>query len=137
MKQTMWALAAMMAAVMAAGVASAKDTDPGIYGAIDVSRFPKPATLNSRPVTATAPAKRGKAQPIYVHVTAGEARHWHGTCQTYDACGVPVYFVTEGWFRSVYLPAIGEADGREQRYLIQAGRDREAPRANHELRGEE
>ena len=137
MKKTILTLAAAAISVTAAGVVSAKDTDPGIYGAIDVSRFPKPATLNSRPVTAVVPAKRAKAKPIYVHVTAGEARHWHGTCQTYNACAVPVYFVTEGWFRTVYLPAIGEADGREQRYLIQAGRDREVPRANHELRGEE
>lgn len=58
-------------------------------------------------------------------------------CRTYAACSVPVYFVTEGWSVDVYLPAIGEQDGREQRYGMQMGRERHVRRDIHDLRADE
>ena len=103
----------------------AADADPGIYGRIDVSKYPKPQLINPKPVTIDHQSKpETTAKPIYLHVPQGHEWHWHDHCKTYDACAVPVYFVTEGWFRSVYLPAIGSQDGREQRYKIQTARQR-------------
>ena len=126
-----------MAAMTISGAPGAIAADPGIYGRIDTGRFPKPKTFNSRPMVASPPAKRSRAKPIYLHVMPGQQTHWHASCQTYDACSVPVYFVTEGWFLNVYLPAIGAQDGREQRYRIQMGRERDVVRDTHNMHGEE
>ena len=121
---------AVAAATMVATVAHAApglvDAEPGIYGVIDVAKFPKPQVINAKPRVATLPAKNArKVAPIYLHVPIGHENHWHAHCATYGACSVPVYFVTEGWFRSVYLPVLGRDDGREQRYLLQMGRERD------------
>ena len=113
------------------------DQDPGIYGKLDLSRFGKPQVLNVKPLLVSTAKGAGKAKPVFVHVRPGWELHWSAHCAAYDACNVPVYFVTEGWFVHVYLPVIGEQDGREQRYLIQKGRDREALRGIHDSRADD
>jgi hypothetical protein len=110
---------------------AAQAADPGIYGVIDVSRYPKPQVINPRPALANHKVK-SRSKPIYLHVPPGHEWHWIDHCQTYDACSLPVYFVTEGWFRSVYLPAIGTQDGREQRYRMQAARRDAAERDRYD-----
>ncbi len=62
----------------------------------------------------------------------GHEWHWNDHCHTYDACATPVYFVTEGWFRNVYLPAVGIQDGRLQRYQAQAARDHVSDRDRYD-----
>src|SRR5262245_53433813 len=104
MKHAVWALFALMAAATASAAEGSMHADPGIYGPIDLSRFPKPQTVNRRPVIASLPAKPRNVKPVYLHVVPGEESHWHARCGTYAACHVPVYFVTEGWFVNVYLP---------------------------------
>jgi hypothetical protein len=73
---------------------------------------------------------------IYLHVPQGDEWHWYAHCQTYSACSVPVYFVTESWFVNVYLPAIGSRDGREQRYHILTARQRGSERDLHDRHDE-
>jgi hypothetical protein len=90
--------------------------DQGIYGRLDLEKFPKPEFINAKPILGDA-SKRASGKSIYVHVPPGYERHWQFHCKTYDACNVPVQFVTEHWFVKVYLPAVGAQDGREQRYL--------------------
>ena len=113
------------------------DPDPGLYGKLDLSKFPKPQVLNVKPLLVSTAKGASKAKPVFVHVRPGWELHWSAHCAAYDACSVPVYFVTEGWFVHVYLPAVGEQDGREQRYLVQKGRDREALRGIHDSRADD
>jgi hypothetical protein len=137
MRNAVFVLTALLVAAAACVASTPMDADPGIYGPIDLAKFPRPQLLNHRPIVASPPAKRSKAKPLYLHVPPGHEQHWHAHCQTYDACSVPVYFVTEGWFLNVYLPAIGEQDGREQRYRIQMGRERDIRRDIHNVRADD
>ena len=114
------------------GVASAADTDPGIYGQIDTGRFPHPKVINKRPVTGDHKVHGKTGSVIYLHVRPGEEWHWYAHCAGYQACSTPVYFVTENWFVNVYLPAIGSHDGREQTYLTEARRERALARDKHD-----
>jgi hypothetical protein len=126
--------------------APALAADAGIYGVIDIARFPKPELVNHKAVVAdsarlaSSPARAAKSatlKPLYLHVPPGHVAHWQAHCASYDACGVPVLFVTEGWFVNVYLPAIGSMDGREQRYREQMARDRSAQRDAHAERSDD
>lgn len=127
------AILGVVASLVVASAAQAADTDQGIFGRIDTGKFPKPHLINHKPVVIDrAAARRSSAKPIYLHVPPGDEWHWNAHCRSYDACGVPVYFVTESWFRGVYLPAIGSRDGREQRYRIQAARERASERELHD-----
>jgi hypothetical protein len=129
---------AMMATTLAVSPAArADDTDPGIYGRLDVSKFGHPPVIRRAPVVANGAKHRTSSKPIYLHVAPGQEWHWQAYCRTYDACTVPVYFVTESWFVSVYLPAIGSRDGREQRYRINAARERASERESHREPSEE
>ena len=38
----------------------------------------------------------------------GHMRHWDRHCHEYEACGRPVYFVDDGWYREVYVPRYRE-----------------------------
>ncbi|MEK8031171.1 hypothetical protein AACH06_10125 [Ideonella sp. DXS29W] len=44
-------------------------------------------------------------QPVYLWVPPGHQRHWSRHCHRYNACGVPVYFVKESWYRTHVAPA--------------------------------
>jgi hypothetical protein len=118
----------------AVGASSLEAAVPGAYGEIDTHRFPNPLLINpKKPVLIAGAAKHGGAKPMYLHVVPGEEWHWFNRCHVYDACAVPVYFVTENWFLNVYLPAIGSRDGREQTYRLEAARARAAERDHHDL----
>src|SRR5262249_30981399 len=112
--------------------ARSEDSDPGIYGQIDSGKFARPPVIRRNPVIADNAKRRTAAKPIYLHVPPGQEWHWYAHCHTYNACSVPVYFVTESWFVNVYLPAIGSRDGREQRYRILAARERASERDLHD-----
>jgi hypothetical protein len=118
-------------------VAHAEDADPGIYGQLDISKFKRPPVIRRQPVVADRSARRSSAKPIYLHVPPGQEWHWYAHCRTYQACSVPVYFVTESWFVNVYLPAIGSRDGREQRYRILSARERASERDVHDRHDED
>src|SRR5207237_1172402 len=79
---------------------------PGFYGRIDVGRAPSPPVLvYPEPVViAPAPVAVYRA-PIYLRVPPGHARDWRQYCGRYDACGQPVYFVQDRWYREQYAPA--------------------------------
>ena len=136
--------ACILFAVGLAGSVGAAEpaADPGIYGPIDTARFSRPELINRKPVLAatarqSAVAKASTGKPLYLHVPPRQVSHWQAHCADYDACDAPVFFVTEGWFLNVYLPAVGGADGREQRYREQMGRDRELRRDAHAERADD
>jgi hypothetical protein len=101
--------------------------EPGFYGQLDIGGYGRPAIINSRPVIVTRGYRY--AAPVYVRVPPGHQRNWKKYCGRYDACGRPVYFVRDEWYRDVYAPRYrhdhdrrdhdrydGRRDGRDDRY---------------------
>ena len=92
-------------ALIACGISAAHATDvgvsiavsqPGVYGRIDIGRFPAPSVVVAQPVV-VAPAVV-PAQPVYMWVPPGHRNNWAKHCHRYGACGVPVYFVQDQWY---------------------------------------
>ncbi|UCG98904.1 MAG: hypothetical protein JSW31_07735 [Burkholderiales bacterium] len=76
-------------------------SQPGVYGRIDIGRFPQPAVVVPQPVIIAAPAVTVVgAQPVYMWVPPGHRKHWAKHCGRYNACGVPVYFVRDDWYEN-------------------------------------
>jgi len=72
-------------------------SQPGVYGRVDIGRYPQPVLLAPQPVIIGRPAYR--AQPVYLWVPPEHRRDWRRHCYHYGACGAPVYFVEDGWYR--------------------------------------
>lgn len=94
---------------------------PGFYGRIDIGRVPGPVLIYPQPVIIEQRTVNVVRQPIYLHVPPGHAKNWRKHCRHYQACGQPVYFVQDGWYRDVYEPRYyGDSgrryDDRESRY---------------------
>ena len=136
MKKTSLIMFGLMCGFTAVVAQGAESVDPGIYGQLDLKKMSKPELIKARPVLIDRSSKHASAQPVYVHVPPGHEWHWHTHCRDYNLCAMPVLFVTETWFVSVYLPSIGSQDGREQRYRAEATRERGNERDKHD-RGEE
>lgn len=95
---------AMTATAADVGV-SVSVSQPGLYGRIDIGNVPAPEIIFPTPVV-VVPAPVGVVhQPVYLHVPPGHEKKWKKYCRRYDACGVPVYFVKERWYNTVYVPA--------------------------------
>lgn len=71
---------------------------PGVHGRIDIGRFPQPQVIVQQPVIIARPAARA-LEPVYLWVPPGHQKQWRRHCGAYNACGVPVYFVQERWYR--------------------------------------
>ena len=117
--------------------------EPGFYGQLDIGGYGRPNIINSRPVIVTRGYRY--AEPLYVRVPAGHQRNWKKFCGRYDACGRPVYFVRDEWYRDVYAPRYrrdhdrhdhdrydGRRDARDDRH---GGNDRRDDRNGRDDRG--
>lgn len=71
-------------------------SQPGVYGRIDIGRFPQPAVVVSQPVYVVKQPRR--VEPVYLWVPPGHQKNWRKHCHRYQACGVPVYFVRDDWY---------------------------------------
>ena len=99
---------AALAALSTLGTARAADvgvsvqiSQPGVYGRIDVGRFPQPQVVVAQPVYVQRPVVIHQApppQPVYMWVPPGHRKNWRKHCGEYGACGVPVYFVQDRWY---------------------------------------
>jgi len=112
-------LLCLAALALAAGPALAADVGvsvnigvPGAYGRIDIGGYPQPQLLYPQPVYVQREPSRAPPPPIYLHVPPGHAKHWDKHCAQYGACGQPVYFVQDTWYRDVYTPRYQEMQGR-------------------------
>jgi len=80
---------------------------PGIYGQLSIGGdVPAPELIMPRPVIAV-PSRavvETPPPPLYLHVPPGHERHWAHHCHEYNACGRPVYFVSDRWYHDVYTP---------------------------------
>ncbi len=74
-------------------------SQPGVYGRIDIGRFPQPQVVVAQPVIVQRPVRVVQPlEPVYLWVPPGHRKHWHKHCREYGACGVPVYFVRHDWY---------------------------------------
>jgi hypothetical protein len=105
--------AVFLLGLLSAAAASATDvgvsvqiSQPGVYGRVDIGRFPQPAVIVPQPVIVQAPpvvvaqprAVVVQPQPVYMWVPPGHRKNWRHHCREYGACGVPVYFVRHDWY---------------------------------------
>lgn len=82
---------------------------PGFYGHIDIGGYPAPALIYPEPmIIRPAPVA---APPLYLRVPPGHAKNWRRYCDRYSACGRPVYFVQDDWYRHEYAPRYQERHG--------------------------
>lgn len=101
-----WRLgAATMIGVLAVGHAGAADvgvsvsiSQPGVYGRVDIGRFPQPAVVVAQPRVVVHAPHRAAVPPVYLWVPPGHRQHWAHHCRAYGACGAPVYFVRDDWY---------------------------------------
>ncbi|HQY27846.1 MAG TPA: hypothetical protein PK787_03580 [Burkholderiaceae bacterium] len=116
MKRFLFAAALAAAPALAAEVGvSIGIGQPGFYGRIDIGQFPHPAVIYAEPLV-IQPAPIGFVRrPIYLRVPPGHAKDWRKHCHRYNACGQPVFFVQENWYRDVYAPRHREAYRQDQR----------------------
>lgn len=122
-RATLWSLG--LAAVAAVGLflspaARAADvgvsisiSQPGVYGRIDIGRFPQPELVVAQPVIIHRP--RVVPQPVYLWVPPGHQKNWGKHCGRYNACGVPVYFVKDEWYHRHVDRRDGDHDDRGER----------------------
>lgn len=92
-------------------------SEPGVYGRIDIGRFPQPEVVVSQPVIVLPPRVRPAhpVEPVYLWVPPGHRKAWKSYCGRYGACGVPVLFVRDGWYDQHVRPlGRGEGDHRGQ-----------------------
>lgn len=71
-------------------------SQPGVYGRVDIGRYPQPVLIAPQPVYVGRPVYR---EPVYLWVPPEHRRDWRRHCGNYGACGAPVYFVQDGWYR--------------------------------------
>lgn len=109
--------AAGVVLALCVGTASAADVgvsisigDPGYYGRLDIGVAPRPALVYAQPVVVGRPVVYSGA-PLYLRVPPGHRSRWESHCGYYGACGMPVYFVQDGWYDTVYVPAYRERHG--------------------------
>jgi hypothetical protein len=98
-------LAVAVALLMATPAVRATDvgvsiaiSQPGVYGRIDIGRFPQPAVIVPQPVIIAPQPVVVAPQPVYMWVPYEHRKHWDRYCRQYGACGVPVYFVRHDWY---------------------------------------
>lgn len=78
---------------------------PGFYGRIVLGNVPQPQVIYTAPVIIQQAPVNVVRQPIYLRVPPGHEKNWGKYCNRYNACGQPVYFVQNTWYRDVYAPA--------------------------------
>jgi hypothetical protein len=94
---------------------SVQISQPGVYGRIDIGRFPQPQIVVAQPVIVTRPVVVAPAppQPVYMWVPPGHRKDWRKHCGKYNACGVPVYFVRDDWYEGHVHPR-GKGKGHDK-----------------------
>lgn len=99
------AFGSLMGTALAADVGvSVSIGQPGFYGRIVLGNMPPPPVVYGAPMIIQQAPIGMVRQPIYLRVPPGHQKHWDKHCSKYGACGQPVYFVQENWYRNEYAP---------------------------------
>jgi hypothetical protein len=77
---------------------SVQISQPGVYGRVDIGRFPQPQVVVAQPVIVQRPVAVVRPEPVYMWVPPGHRKNWKRHCREYGACNVPVYFVQDRWY---------------------------------------
>ena len=56
--------------------------------------------------------ERVSHEPVYLWVPPGHQKNWRKHCARYQACGMPVYFVQDGWYQREVVGGRGEPKGK-------------------------
>lgn len=109
----------LVTAAFAAGAAdvgvSVSVSQPGVYGRIDIGRFPQPEVIVAQPVVIQRPqVVIARPQPVYMWVPPGHQKNWGKHCHKYNACGTPVYFVKETWYQQHVVAPQHERGGKHE-----------------------
>ena len=116
-------LIAALALIGAARAEPARDADfgvsislgqPGYYGQLDLGRYGAPQVVYRQPVVVQR--RHWNRAPVYVRAPPGHYKNWDRHCDRYDACGRPVYFVRDDWYRNVYAPRYRQLNGRRDNH---------------------
>jgi hypothetical protein len=107
-------LAAALPSLAADVGVSVQISQPGVYGRVDIGRFPQPQVIVQQPVVIGRPVVVAQPEPVYLWVPPGHRKNWGRHCGQYRACGVPVYFVEDRWYRDHVYPERGRG-GRGER----------------------
>jgi hypothetical protein len=125
-------------ALFACGPAMATDVsvsvaigDPRFYGQIDIVSLPRPRLILPAPVVIHVIPVGVVRAPVYLRVPPGHEKHWDRHCAEYKACGVPVYFVEDGWYNTVYVPAYRAKHGRPDDPGKGHGKEKHKDHGNH------
>ena len=115
---------------------------PGVYGRIDIGGLPPaappPVLVYPQPVVIVPGPVAVHQRPIYLHVPPGHEMHWAQHCARYNACGQPVYFVRDDWYRTHYVrrgPPPREMVGRKYPHGHDHDHDRDHDRDHDHDRG--
>jgi hypothetical protein len=93
------------ATIPAMAAVSVSIGEPGFFGRINIGGGePPPQVYNPAPVIVEQGPRPYPGSPIYLRVPVEQQRDWRHWCRNYGACGQPVYFVHEDWYRNVYSP---------------------------------
>lgn len=104
----MAAAAPAMAADVNVGV-SIGISQPGVYGRIDIGNYPQPQLVVAQPVIIQRPSH--VPPPVYLWLPPGHQKDWKKHCKSYNACGVPVYFVKDAWYQEQVMHG-GKSSGK-------------------------
>ena len=97
------ALVTLVGSALAADVGvSVSIGQPGFYGRIVLGNMPQPQVIYAEPIVIQQAPMGYARQPIYLRVKPGHEQHWDKHCHRYNACGQPVYFVQDNWYRNEY-----------------------------------
>lgn len=90
-------------------------SQPGVYGRIDIGRFPQPQVVYAQPVYVERPrVVVVRPEPVYMWVPSGHRKNWKQHCRAYGACASPVVFVRDDWYERNVRPH-GHDDDRSHR----------------------
>jgi len=108
-------------------------SQPGVFGRVDIGRYPQPQVILQAPIIAEPPpmAPPMPPEPLYLYVPPEHQEHWREHCREYRACGHPVYFVHHDWYRDHVLQDERRGRGRERH----EERDRERESGREHDRG--
>ncbi len=110
------ALATTVPALATAQVGvSVNISQPGLYGRIDIGDVPPPALIYAQPIVVVPGPVAVQRRPIYLHVPPGYERNWGRYCGRYSACGQPVLFVRDDWYREHGPRGRGYGRGHDDR----------------------
>lgn len=80
--------------------------EPGFYGQLNIGNgYPAPQVINPQPVVIQPAPEYVGVAPVYLRVPEEHQHDWGRWCGRYNACGRPVYFVRDDWYRNSYAPA--------------------------------